>query len=105
MYKQINFYDFEKAFISMGRETQFTYIGKKELFDWLECLEDNQNKGIELDIISLCCEFTEYESIKEFQKDYGIEYKTIEDIEYYTIVIPVITNKDKKIQSFIIANF
>lgn len=105
MYKQINFYDFEKAFISMGRETQFTYIGKKELFDWLECLEDNQNKGIELDIISLCCEFTEYESIKEFQKDYGIEYKTIEDIEYNTIVIPLITNKDKGIESFIIANF
>jgi len=105
MYKQINFYDFEKAFISMGRETQFTYIGKKELFDWLECLEDNQNKGIELDIISLCCEFTEYGSIKEFQKDYGKEYKTIEDIEYNTIVIPVITNKYKIIQSFIIANF
>ena len=103
MYQQINFNDFERAFVSMGRENQFTYTGKKELFDWLECLEDGKN--IELDVISLCCEFTEYESIKEFQKDYGKKYKTIEDIEYYTIVIPFITNKDKKIQSFIIANF
>ena len=103
MYQQINFNDFDRAFVNMGRENQFTYTGKKELFDWLECLEDGKN--IDLDIISLCCEFTEYESIKEFQKDYGKKYKTIEDIEYYTIVIPVITNKDKKIQSFIIANF
>lgn len=103
MYQQINFYDFEKAFISMGRESQFTYIGKKELFDWLECLEDGKN--IDLDIISLCCEFTEYKSIEDFQEDYGIEYKTIKDIEYNTIVIPVITNKDKDIESFIIANF
>ena len=103
MYQQINFYDFEKAFISMGRENQFTYIAKKELFDWLECLEDG--KDIELDVVALCCEFTEYQSIKDFRKDYGEHYKTIEDIEYNTIVIPVITNKDKNIESFIIANF
>ena len=103
MYKQINFNDFQIAFVNMKRENEFTYTGKKELFDWLECLNDG--KSIDLDIISLCCEFTEYESIKEFQKDYGEEYKTIEDIEYNTIVIPVITNKNKIIQSFIIANF
>ena len=103
MYQEINFYDFEKAFLNKGRESQFTYIAKKELFDWLECLEDG--KGVELDIISICCEFTEYESIKDFQEDYGKKYKTIEDIECNTIVIPVITNKDKGIESFIIANF
>jgi hypothetical protein len=103
MYQQINFNDFERAFINMDRDNQFTYLGKKELFDWLECLEDG--KSVELDVIALCCEFTEYESIEEFQKDYGKEYKNIEDIEYNTIVIPVITNKDKNIQSFIVANF
>jgi len=105
MYQQINFYDFERAFVDKGRENVFTYIAKKELFDWIECLENNQNKGIELDVISLCSEFTEYESIIDFQKDYGKEYKTIQDIEYNTILIPVITNKDKNIESFIIANF
>ena len=105
MYQQINFYDFEKAFLSMGRENNFTYLGKKELFDWLECLEDDQSKGIQLDVIALCCEFTEYENMKDFQKDYGKEYKNIEDVEYNTIVIPVTTNKDKDIESFIIANF
>ena len=103
MYQEINFYDFEKAFLNKGRENKFTYLGKKDLFDWLECLEDG--KGVKLDVIALCCEFTEYESIKDFQEDYGKKYKTIEDIEYNTILIPVTINKDKSIKSFIIANF
>ena len=105
MYQTINFYDFERAFINHGREDKFTYLGKQELFNWLECLEDDQGKPIELDIISLCCEFTEYESIQEFQQQYGERYETFEDIEYDTLVIPVITNKDKNIYSFIIQNF
>ena len=86
-----------------ARKNKFTYLGKKELFDWFECLGDGNYD--ELEKIALCCEFTEYQSIKDFRKDYGNEYKTIEDIEYNTIVIPVITNKDKSIKSFIVANF
>ena len=48
---------------------------------------------------------TEYESIQEFKIEYGEQYETIEDIEEKTLVIPVTTNKDKNIQSFIIQNF
>tara|TARA_R110001606_G_C15165194_1_gene627479 strand:- start:14 stop:331 length:318 start_codon:yes stop_codon:yes gene_type:complete len=105
MYQTINFYDFERAFLNQGRENQFSHLGKQELFDWLECMEDDQSKGIELDVVGLCCEFTEYESIKEFKNEYGEQYETIEDIEENTIVIPVISNKNKNIYSFIIQNF
>ena len=105
MYQNINFYDFERAFINHRRENQFSHLGKQGLFDWLECMEDGQGKGIELDVVGLCCEFTEYESIKEFQKQYGEQYETIEDIEEKTIVITVIYNKDKNIHSFIIQDF
>tara|TARA_R110002074_G_scaffold40848_1_gene108907 strand:+ start:256 stop:573 length:318 start_codon:yes stop_codon:yes gene_type:complete len=105
MYQTVNFYDFERAFINQGRENQFSHLGKQELFDWLECLEDDQSKGIELDIVALCCEFSEFESIKEFQQQYGEQYETFEDIEENTLVIPLITNKDKNICSFIIQNF
>jgi hypothetical protein len=108
MYQTISFYDFERAFVNHGRESQFTYLGKQELFDWLECLEDDQGKPIQLDIISLCCEFTEFESIKEFQEEYGEQYETFEDIEYDTLVIPVkvdYSSKGCQIISFIIQNF
>ena len=99
MKKIINFYDFERAFINMGRENQFTYEGKKSLFEYLEQYEDSTGEEIELDIIALCCEYTEFENIQEFQNDYTNEYKSFEDIEHNTMLIPV---KDK---SFIIQDF
>ena len=108
MYQRINFYDFERAFINHRRENQFSHLGKQELFDWLECIEDGQGKGIELDVVGLCCEFTEYESIQEFRKEYGEQYETFEDIEYDTLLIPVkvdYSSKGCEIISFIIQNF
>jgi len=98
MKKTINFYDFERAFINMRRENQFTYKGKKALFEYLEEYEDSTGEEIELDIIALCCEFTEFESLKEFQNAYSNKYKSFEDIEHNTMLIPV---EDK---SFIIQN-
>ena len=98
MKKTINFYDFERAFINMRRENQFTYKGKKALFEYLEEYEDSTGEEIELDIIALCCEFAEFESLKEFQNAYSNKYKSFEDIEHNTMLIPV---EDK---SFIIQN-
>jgi hypothetical protein len=44
---------------------------------------------IELDVIALCCDYAEYESLEEFQEDYGEDYESIEDIESATTVIPI----------------
>ena len=109
MKKTINFYDFERSFIDMGRENQFTYEGKKALFQYLEEYEEETRTQIELDIIALCCEFSEFESLEEFQDQYcKDEYQTIEDVEYNTLVIPVTLDYSSKgcsIKSFIIQNF
>ena len=107
MKKTINFYDFERAFIHMGRENQFTYKGKQALFNELEEYEEATGEQIELDIIGLCCDYTEFKNLEEFQKNYGNEYKNFEDIEYNTRLIPVFvyTSKGCEIESFIIQNF
>jgi len=41
MYQTINSYDFENAFRKAGRHEQFSYDGKKVLFDYLEAYEDD----------------------------------------------------------------
>lgn len=108
MHKQINFYDFERAFVDMGRENQFTYEGKKALFDHLEEYEESTDNRIELDVIALCCDFQEFESLEDFKCQYGDEYQTFEDIEYNTMLIPVnidYSSKGANIKSFIIQNF
>ena len=50
---------------------------------------------MELDVIALCGDYSEYENLKAFQDDYGAEYETIEDIEQRTTVIPVSLDEDE----------
>jgi len=100
MKKIINFYDFERAFIHMGRENQFTYKGKQALFEYLEQYEEETSEQLELDVIALCCEFSEFENLKDFQNAFSNEYKNLEDIENETTVIYIESS-----ESFIIQNF
>lgn len=89
MYQTISRTDFHDAFRDMGRGKQFSYEGKNALLDYLEELEDGTGEPIELDVIALCCDYTEYDNLEAFQSDYGDEYKNISDIEDATTVIPI----------------
>lgn len=71
------------------RPTNFSYAGLNELFDYLEEYEDSTGEELELDVIALCCDFSEYENLEEFQNNYGTDYESMEDIEQETIVVPV----------------
>ena len=97
MKKTIGFREFEDSFEKMGK---FSQEGLLELFDYLEDYERETGEEIELDPISFCCEFTEYENLKEFQEAYSEEYETIEDIEEKTIVIRI-----EDSERFIISKF
>jgi hypothetical protein len=97
MKQNVSEYDFRDAF--KIRKDNFSYEGLKALYDYLINYEEEIGEEIELDAIGFCCEYSEYENLKEFQADYGKEYKTIEDIENETQVIPV--NK----KGFIIQDF
>ena len=101
--KTVSFYDFIEQFERHGRGDQFSYQGKKALYDYLNELAEDLGKPIELDIIGICCDFTEYENLKEFANDYGYsigdDIDSINDIYDYTIVIPIDD------ESFIIQDF
>ena len=89
MIRTINQYDFIDAFKKMGREENFSYDGLIALYDYLEMFEDDTGQSIELDVIALCCGFTEYDNLEQFQADYGEDYETIEDIQNATAVIMI----------------
>ncbi len=97
--KTISFNDFLEEFRRYGREDQFSDEGKKAIYDYLNDLSEDTGEHIELDIISICCDFTEYNTVKEFNRDYGEDIEDIEDIRDFTTVITI--DKD----SFIIQNF
>ena len=90
--------DFKEAFRWMGRGDQFTSMGLDSLYDYLVDFEEDTGSELELDVIAICCDFTEYADIEELQGSYP-DIKTIEELEDHTTVIPVIGD------SFIIQNF
>lgn len=87
MHTSVNSYDFIEAFADYGRETQFSREALFALFDYLEEFEQDIGEDIELDVIGLCCDYTEYTSLEEFNEDHGMDYETIEDLEEETQVI------------------
>ena len=98
--KEVTFNDFLREFEEFGRANNFSYEGKRALYEYLNDLSEDLGEHIELDIISLCCDFTEYDSLEQFIENYSISnIKSIEDIDYYTTVIPI------NDQSFIIQDF
>lgn len=74
MKQTINLNGFIDAFQAMGREDSFTYDGMKALFDYIEEYEASTGEEIELDVIALCCEYTEYEDVEEYANVYGLPY-------------------------------
>lgn len=62
-----NVYQFRDSFHQAGRGNQFSYEGLEVLFDWLE----EVNPDYELDVIGLCCEFSE-DSVEEIARYYEI---------------------------------
>jgi hypothetical protein len=86
MHVNINGSEFVSWFNSI-RPEQFSYDALRALFDYYEGLEEDTGEQIKLDAIAICCDWTEYESIEAFRREYGEDYETIADIENNTTVI------------------
>ena len=73
MKQDVNKSQFADAFKSAGRQDQFSYHGLNALFDHLEEYEDGCDEEVTLDVIALCCDFSEYATATECALDYGYD--------------------------------
>ena len=72
-------YSFRDAFRDYGRTDNFKYESLTALFEYLEQLSDDLDQPIELDVIALCCEFSEI-YLQDVVALYGLEeYDHIKD--------------------------
>jgi hypothetical protein len=67
MHTTINVHQFRDAFHQMGRGKQFSYEALGVLFDYYEMGCDDYN----LDVIEICCEWSEYDSMEELKENYS----------------------------------
>ena len=82
----ISQYDFRRAFQEC-RPDNFSYEGLKILFEYLEEYEMDIGEELELDVIGLCCDFSE---------------STFEDIAaLYNVEIDINENEDEQKQQVI----
>ena len=92
MKQSVNDCDFIDAFRNYfgGQyKTNFSYEGLKALFEWFEEYENDTGEEMELDVVAICCDFTEYESLKEYNEDYDKEYEEIDEIADDTTLIKI----------------
>ncbi len=101
MKQQVSFSQFTDAFRDHDRHTQFSYEAKRALFDYLEEWGDDIGEEVELDVIALCCEFTEYDDLEEFHNNYdSSDYPDLETLRDHTIVIEIEGSQGFVIQDF-----
>jgi len=68
---EISINDFQRAFIDFNRGSQFSNEGLDGLYEYLEEAFDDTDEEYELDVIALCCEFSEYNSKGEYYAQYS----------------------------------
>ena len=81
MKQTIGLDEFRTAFHRMGRGDNFSYEGLEEIYNYYE----ENYPDFEMDVIGICCEWTEHDSKEELLKYY--DANSIRDVEYIHIVI------------------
>ena len=90
----VNEYNFTEAF-RQTRPNNFSYEGQKVLYEYLEDLSEDTGEPIELDVIAICCDYSEHESFEELKKDYKHlsfvhhYFKDVESLRDHTTVIEI----------------
>lgn len=73
MYQTVNTVStFRDEFRACGRVDQFSYEALGLLFEYLEAYEMDTGEEIELDVIAICCDFSE-DSPENIRDQYGID--------------------------------
>ena len=77
MKQTVDFYDFQRAF-EQCRPDNFSRQGLGVLWDYLEQYEEDCGEELELDVVALCCDFSE-DSWQNIADNYRIDLEDCED--------------------------
>lgn len=70
MIQNMNFNKFVDSFRDYNRQDSFSYKGLGVLYNYLIELEEDTGQNIEIDVITLCCDYNEYKNSDEYLNDY-----------------------------------
>lgn len=67
----------------------WSYEGALALAEWVQEYAEQSETPQELDIVALRCDFSEYASLEEYNKDCGFDYADLDALRDDTTVIDV----------------
>ena len=97
MKEYVNEHTFRDRFMrSDNYKNNFSYEGLHALFEYIEQYEDDCGEEFEFDMVGICCDYSEHDSLKDFNADYAgtpgnncWKYETLDDIREETVVIEI----------------
>ena len=90
----VNFHTFAEAFRAI-RPDNFSYAGLRALFEHLEQLSDDIGEPIELDVIALCCDYSETsieDAIAEYSDTVGFTPSEDEDEDETELFVDMLSD-------------
>lgn len=64
------FEDYKRVVTEENKNGNFTYEGLRHLYAYLDDLSESMNEPLELDVITLCCDYAQYEDLNEYLSNY-----------------------------------
>lgn len=80
MKQTINRHQFIRAFAEAGRAEQFSRDALSAIFDYIESYENDSGEDIELDVIAICCDWSE-DLPEDIAENYDIDIADWENPE------------------------
>jgi len=80
IYQELSEREFIREFGHMGRGDQFSDEALQTIFHYL----DDIGQPVQMDVIAICCEFSEYENIDTAAEAYGM---TTDELQEATLVM------------------
>jgi len=96
---QNNFIDAFKTYFSGSYKDNFSYDGLTALYDYLESYEEDTDKKVELDVIALCCEYSEFKDLQELKQSYS-SIQSLKELRDHTTVIEIPNSERFIIQDY-----
>jgi len=103
MKQSINVYQFRNAFRDMGRNDNFSYDGLGVLFEYFEDLGEDIGEEIELDVIAICCDYSEM-TYDEVVNDYIASGSHIYNQDVYDDIADAEDDRDEIILEWLQEN-
>jgi hypothetical protein len=69
--------DFERAFVFANRDANFSNEGLMALFNFFVDYENGTGEEVELDVIALCCEYSE-DTVEEIAENYSVDLSNLD---------------------------